>query len=195
MKKEQFEKIKPVGHWVLAMCETGKKTNSMLYMPDSFTARSPYAMCVKAGKDTDQVIKKGAVIIMKANNKYVKDYFRVGNRKLFFIPRQDIHGVSFNGKVYPLEDRVLVERRRDIQTSGLVITPEQWAQEQSKLVEIIRFGVDTTDTNGLKVGDVCRLSGWHEGMFELNLGGRYMLIIEKKHLLYRAEESESYVLS
>lgn len=193
MNKEEFEKIKPLRNNCLCMRES-KQTYGMLYVPDSFKDRSPYVLVHEAGPTAHPALRKGVVGIMSAHAKEKKDYFKVGSRKVFFTPDDSIQAVAYNNNIFPLGDRVLVKRRRDLHpdflSGGELETPEQWTMEQGLYCEIVKFGLPKKAdprTMGLKIGDLCKLKNWEFSMFEIQIGDDYCLIVDIDDLILRTD--------
>lgn len=192
MNEKELEGLEMRGDWVLALRED-KFMQGIIHVPDSFKQRSPYSLCHKVGPKAHPAIRKGVVLIGFANSKESKDYFRVGSRKLYFANSSKFQAVAYDRNIFPLGDRVLVKRRRDIMPSelegGCLSVPQQWGQEQSLDVEIVKFGLpadgSAARTTNLKLGDVCRLQSWQHDMFELSIAGEYHLIVNLKDILFK----------
>jgi len=164
---------------------------SSVIIPDSVQAGYFYATVTSVGMNCARAIVSCDKVVVKHEKREPfkhneKDYYIVKSRDILLIKKKDTW--------YPVGNKSLLQRLNEEEiTKGGIIVPACYStQDQTLNTIFIRSGLADpfrTIESTLLPGDFVRIAKWDQMIEEIDINGKYHLIVPNPLLLYAARES------
>jgi len=168
------------------------KVRGRIVVPDTYSHRTSMCKVLSVGEKVE-LLREGDIVLCRGvfserQNRTIEGL------NAFFCEASMIFAKLINKEIYPIGNRVLIEREINEQErkSGIVIPAAQKSTDQSLYGRIIRFGIrkgkQKSKVYGLNKGDRICLDEWKAEMTEIGFEHRFGLIVSEQDILYRFNE-------
>lgn len=156
-----------------------------IILPEKYRINS-LAQVAQVGPSVRKPIVPGAIVITPFMFAEKKNHVIDKESGEFVCPDKQIFAVVIRNKIYPIGNRILVERIVSEQRYGSIVIPEGNKTTDQSLDGIVaQFGIGDKpkSISGLKIGDKVRLAQWEAHMIECGWTGKFYVIVNEDDVI------------